>query len=151
MQFIKSTSITLLLLAMLTSCAKKSDKHSHDESATTQQHAEESKTLYLNNGEKWLVNEEMKPYILDAESILNSYVANGGNDYKQLATQLKEKNAALIKSCTMSGESHEVLHIWLHPHLALTDSLMQAKSIEEANTTITGLQNSLTSYHAYFH
>ena len=150
MNNIKSTSFTLLLFVLLTSCANKSDKHAHDESATTQQHEEESKTLYLNNGEKWLVNEEMKPYILDAESILNSYVANGTNDYKQLATQLKEKNAALIKSCTMSGESHEVLHIWLHPHLALTDSLMQASSIEEANKTITALQNSLTSYHAYF-
>lgn len=150
MQFIQSTSLTLLLLALLTGCANKSDKHTHDESAATQHHDEESNALYLNNGEKWLVNEEMQPNILDAENILSSYVATGATDYKQLATQLKEKNDALIKSCTMSGESHEVLHIWLHPLLALTDSLMQASSIEEANKTITALQNSLTTYHTYF-
>lgn len=114
------------------------------------QHDDGSETIKLNNGEKWAVNEEMKPFILDAEGILNQYTTRQSENYKILASQLKEKNGGLIKSCTMKGESHDELHKWLHPHMELIESLSKAESTDEANEIIAALQVSFASYNQYF-
>lgn len=113
-------------------------------------HDDESKALQLNSGEKWVVNEEMKPFILKAEEILNQYLESESHDYQTLATQLKEENSGLIKSCTMIGESHDELHKWLYPHIELIESLSKAESTEQANKIITDLQASFSTYNQYF-
>ncbi|MBP6091844.1 MAG: hypothetical protein KA521_11380 [Crocinitomicaceae bacterium] len=113
-------------------------------------HDDESEAIELNNGEKWVVNEEMKPFILDAEKIMNQHIESQSHDYQTLATQLKEKNSGLIKSCTMKGESHDELHKWLYPHIELIESLSKAESTEQANKFITDLQASFSTYNQYF-
>lgn len=75
--------------------------------------------------QKWKVNAEMPPYIVEAENILNAY--NSNNHYN-LDKQLKDQNKSLIKSCNMQGKSHEELHKWLHPHIQLVDERSKAES-----------------------
>jgi hypothetical protein len=108
---------------------------------------QEALQIELNNGQKWNVNLEMTPYILEAEQILLQYK---GNDYNALAEQLKNKNNGLIKSCTMDGKSHEELHKWLHPHIQLIDALEDAENKEEADKIISELKASFQTYHNYF-
>lgn len=110
----------------------------------------ETTTISLNNGEKWSVNEDMKPFILEAEAILKEYTESNSNDHKTLASQLKEKNTGLIKSCTMKGESHDQLHNWLHPHMELIESLANSESKKEADQVIDSLQRSFVIYNQYF-
>lgn len=147
------TSI-LLISSLLMSCGNASDNESKEQKETalheTQSHDDNSETVSLNNGEKWVVNEEMKPHLHEAKDILNLYTASQSEDYKTLAAQLKEKNSGLIKSCTMEGESHDELHKWLHPHMELIESLSKAESTEEANEIIADLQASFSSYDQYF-
>lgn len=112
-------------------------------SFTSKDHGE----IVLNNGEKWKVNTEMTPYILDAEQILLHY--NDG-DYKQLAEQLEAKNKGLIKSCNMNGKSHDELHKWLHPHMQLIEALDDAGNKEEADKVIAKLNKSFQTFHTYF-
>src|SRR5690554_5471571 len=76
--------------------------------------------IELDNGAKWKVNEEMIPFVHNAEAILGQYK---GGDYKKLAEQLANENKKLINSCTMKGKSHDELHKWLHPHLELVKDL----------------------------
>lgn len=114
------------------------------------QHAETKETIELNNGEKWLVNAEMKPYIEAGEQLLAKYQESNSGDYETLASGLKEKNTALIKSCTMQGKSHEELHKWLHPHLELVSELGKAGSLDEANHIVAHLQESFALFHQYF-
>ena len=38
-------------------------------------------TIELDNGQKWKVNEEMKPFLLKGKEILNEYIQNEDNDY----------------------------------------------------------------------
>lgn len=109
-----------------------------------------NETILLNNGEKWIVNKEMKPYIQAGENLLSAYVAAHSEDYKNLAEQLKEKNSLLIKSCTMQGKSHEELHKWLHPHLDLVVALGKAESQQQANELVAQLQQSFHLFHQYF-
>jgi hypothetical protein len=106
--------------------------------------------IELNNGEKWIVNSEMKPHIELSADLLNQFISNQDKDFHQLAKNLKEQNNALIKSCTMKGKSHDELHKWLHPHMELIDELSNAKNYNDAEEIISKLENSFKTYHKYF-
>ena len=85
--------------------------------------------IELDNGDKWLVNAEMKPHLEKQHDLLQDYSSTKNDDYLALANQLKEANNDLIKSCTMEGKSHDELHKWLYPHIQLIDSLSKSPSI----------------------
>jgi len=110
-------------------------------------HTQEAVSIELNNGQKWKVNTEMTPYILEAEQVLMQF---NSNDYKKLAEQLEAKNKGLIKSCTMDGKSHDELHKWLHPHIQLIKALDDPESKEEADKVVDELKSSFQTYHKYF-
>lgn len=113
-------------------------------------HENNSEELVLNSGEKWQVNEEMKPFVQHGEELVNNYVPNDENDYDNLATKLKEQNDLLIKSCTMEGKSHDELHKWLYPHLELVERLASDADKAKAEHTLKDLQGSYQRYHEYF-
>ncbi|MVZ62498.1 hypothetical protein [Sphingobacterium humi] len=117
---------------------------------TEHHHAETSEGLVLNQGEKWPVNAEMKPYAQEGEALINQYQEANQTDYKQLALQLSTQNKELVKSCTMDGKAHEELHKWLHPHLTLVKDLETASSTEQANELIEKIKQSYATYHEYF-
>jgi hypothetical protein len=132
------TRTTLLLMTLLTMGC--------NNTATTEANNTGS-TIELNDGNKWEVNAEMSPFILNGEKILQEYT---GTDYAMLAEQLAEQNAQLISSCTMSGESHNQLHAWLMPHLKLVDALKKTVNENEAKKNIADLKTSFLTYHKYF-
>lgn len=139
---------------LLFSCSNSSNEKLKNQTEAVEQNEHhqhnDNDAIKLNSGEKWLVNEEMKPFINEAEEILNHYIESQSQDYQALATQLKEKNSGLIKSCTMKGESHDELHKWLHPHIELIESLSKAESTQEAGKIITDLEASFSTYNQYF-
>jgi len=148
---IKSITVLAISLALF-SCGNTSNEKPKEQTITHEehQHENETQTIQLINGEKWVVNEEMKPHILEAENILNDYIKNNLSNYKTLAEQLKAKNSGLIKSCTMKGESHDELHKWLHPHVQLIETLEKCTNNDEAAKVIEQLNASFETYHQYF-
>jgi len=110
-------------------------------------HNDEKVAIELNNGQKWKVNEEMSPYILEGEKILKDYT---GQDYEALADELQSQNKKLIKSCTMDGKAHDQLHKWLHPHIQLIGFLEEAETATQAYTIVEQLNESFKTYHTYF-
>lgn len=106
--------------------------------------------LSLNNGQKWEINKEMTPHVIAAEEVLATYMEEGSTDYAQLAADLKEENANLIRSCTMKGESHDQLHVWLEPHIDLLGDLGNAGSVEEATAVVDKINQSFATFHEYF-
>src|SRR5690606_22737518 len=111
---------------------------------------ESSEPLELNDGERWVVNEEMKPYLSKGEELLNTYMQASQADHKELASQLQEQNNLLIQSCTMTGKSHDELHKWLHPHMALLVDLGSAESKTNADKLISEINTSFETYHQHF-
>ena len=153
----------LLGLAVVISCEKKqeekveqatteqsaTDEHAnHEAEEKSDDHAEGVK-LELNNGAKWPVNNEMKPFITETESQLNAYKPETG-DYKMLATNLSTSNDNLLKSCTMTGVPHDNLHAWLAPHMKEIEKLKNAEDREHANKIVGELKESMDEYHQYF-
>ena len=106
--------------------------------------------LKLNNGGKWEINAEMTPYIEEGMKILADYIANQETDYHTLADQLEKQNWKLIKNCTMEGESHDQLHNWLHPHMAMIEELEDAENQEEAKVAVEKLAASFDVYRVHF-
>ena len=142
--------ISILFLWSCNNSPEKSTPHQETENHTEHQHDESSEAIELNNGEKWLVNEEMKPFVLKGEELVNAYIQNNQTDYKALAQQVKDQNSQLIKSCTMGGKSHDELHKWLHPHLEIVKTLENETDATKANEIVSQLQYSYQHYHQYF-
>lgn len=113
-------------------------------------HSTSEGKLSLNNGQKWVVNAEMKPHLEQSERILNDYLTQKGAGYEKLAADLKVQNDQLIKSCTMKGKSHDVLHQWLHPHMALIENLSEEKDPKQAESIVEELEHSFKTYQNYF-
>lgn len=127
------------------------EEHDHAEQAHDDHHFNESTDpLMLNDGEHWLVNDEMKPFVQNGEELVNVYLTENQSDYDRLATELRSQNQQLIQSCTMTGKSHDELHKWLHPHMALVEELAASATVEEARNRVDELQHSYQQYHAYF-
>ena len=105
--------MSVMLFWSCNNTTEKATKKQKTETHAEHQHDESSEAIELNKGEKWMVNEEMKPFVLKGEELVNSYIQNNQTDYKALDQQLKEKNDQLIKSCTMDGKSHDELMIWI--------------------------------------
>ena len=142
---------------MILSCQQKENKAEQTaidpiEEQTEEQHiVSKVDGLYLNDGEAWLINEEMKPFVLNAKEILDGYnLIDSHQDYVSIALGLKEQNQLLINSCTMQGESHDVLHEWLVPHLELTKALEEAENKELADSLAEQLKESFASFNIYF-
>lgn len=140
----------ILLLWSCNNSTEKSTTHQETENHAEHHHDENSEAIELNNGEKWLVNEEMKPFVLKGEELVNAHIQDGKTDYKTLAEQLKDQNSQLIKSCTMDGKSHDELHKWLHPHLDIVKALENETDATKANEIVSQLQYSYQHYHQYF-
>ena len=142
--------MSVVLLWSCNNSTENSTAHQETENHAEHHHDENSESIELNNGEKWLVNEEMKPFVLKGEELVNTYIQDGKTDYKTLAEQLKDQNSQLIKSCTMDGKSHDELHKWLHPHLDIVKTLENETDAIKANEIVSQLQYSYQHYHQYF-
>ena len=155
----------ILGLAIVISCEKKQEENVTNDATKTEQTASEEKAVHedeekseeheedlkleLNNGAKWPVNKEMKPFITEKEKLLSSYQPENG-DYKMLATDLNSANENLVKSCTMTGTPHDNLHAWLAPHMKEIEKLQKADNRDDANKIVGELKESMEKYHEYF-
>lgn len=149
----KRTILFGLSIFLFWSCNNSSSKTTtdqQDEIHETHHHDESSQVIELNNGEKWVVNSEMKPFVSKGAELVNVYVQENKTDFKELTTQLKEQNNQLIKSCTMKGKSHDELHKWLYPHLELVKELDNETDTVKAKEIVVKLQNSYQQYQIYF-
>jgi len=152
----KKTIVLAMSVLLFWSCnnsgktASSNETEIHSEAQAEHQHDENSEAMELNNGKRWLVNEEMKPFVRKGSELVNTYIQQEQTDFKTLAEQLKEQNNQLVKSCTMTGKSHDELHKWLHPHLEMVKELENQTDAAKANEIVLQLQHSYEAYHQYF-
>ena len=149
----KKTILLGLSTFLLWGCNNSSEKSATDQQEeihVTHQQDDSSEAIELDNGEKWLVNEEMKPFVQKGAELVNAYIEENKTGFKELAGQLQEENNQLIKSCTMDGKSHDELHKWLHPHLELVKELENESDAVKAKEIVKQLQHSYQEYGHYF-
>lgn len=157
-----TTIFPLIMLLFLLGCSQESQKPNQDEAPQTTAeepsehkdghgHAEqEEPSLSLNHGEKWKVNDDMMVHVRSGEDAINAFESADEKDYSSLASDLKENIDLLTNSCTMTGEAHDQLHVWLMPYMALVDKMATGENDTEGEQAFSEIQASFTTFNAYF-
>lgn len=144
-----------LLATLAWGCQQRSEKQVPTTESKKPQHEHvlnngDSQELSLNNGDKWIVNEEMRPFVQKGSELVTDFYKASNKDAKVLASQLTEQNDQIVKSCTMTGKGHEELHKWLLPHMELVKSLSNSPDSVVTANLISQLQQSYSLYNQYF-
>lgn len=130
--------------------ANEHDNHNNHDKHENHQEQTSELNIELNEGEKWEVNQEMKTPIATMKTELQSYIDSKSTDHQKLAIDLDSNTNLLIKTCTMKGKSHEELHKWLVPHIALVKELTDAKNEEQANQKVKAIQDLFVVFNQNF-
>ncbi len=136
-------SSTIILVALLFSCYS----CKNDTTKTETQSVIQLEGLTLNKNEKWLANTETHVGMKRIDSILKNNTASDG---KTLGEALSKQTSYIIKSCDMTGEAHDQLHIVLVPIL---EDITDIKDIENSSALekkVTALQGLIVTYFEYF-
>lgn len=99
---------------------------------------------------KWPANKETNEGVKNMLSSIETSKANTLEDHKNLAKQLSNHKNYIIKNCTMKGDPHDNLHIWLLPLMAKIEALSEAKTIEDASKLKHSIEENINSYNNYF-
>ena len=136
-------SSTIILVALLISCYS----CKNDTTKTETQSAIQQEGLTLNNTEKWLANTETHVGMKRIDSILKNNTASDG---KTLGEALSKQTSYIIKSCDMTGEAHDQLHIVLVPILEEITDIKDIENSSELEKKVTVLQGLIVTYFEYF-
>lgn len=111
----------------------------------------EVQTLSLNAGEKWIPNPETTAGIDRMLAIVSGKVATENLTlYAEMGKDLNLEMRTIFTQCTMKGEGHEQLHLFLIPLVKQFRALENSKNQEEAFAKITSITSHLNGYSNYF-
>lgn len=105
--------------------------------------------LTLNNNSKWLVNLETDIGVKRMDSIVKQFDARETKNYMELGNSLSNQTNYIIKNCTMTGKSHDQLHVVLVPMLDQISILKTATS-SEASEAHENLKALIQAYFKHF-
>ena len=136
-------TITIVIVAVLFSC------HSckKDTAKTETQSVIQLEGLTLNSTEKWIANTETHIGMKRIDSILKNNTALDG---KTLGEVLSKQTSYIIKSCDMTGEAHDQLHIVLVPILEEITDIKETENSLVLEEKVTVLQGLIMTYFEYF-
>ena len=106
--------------------------------------------LRLNNGEKWIVNNATQIGVAKMDSILKSFNSNKDENYLGLGNNLSQQTSFIIKSCDMTGEAHDQLHVVLVPMLDEIYILKDSNDFEEQKRAVNNLELLIDRYYEHF-
>ncbi len=141
--FISRILISLLLSIISFGLLAATHEHSHE-------HDNQAVELKLNNGSKWEMDAHTRKMSTTMETTF--FTADHTNlvNLKALGVQLEEQIGDLIKGCTMTGEAHDQLHVFLSDYVPTVQKLANAKNYDKAKSTAIKLKGSLETYRKHF-
>jgi hypothetical protein len=111
----------------------------------------EEKTLSLNDGKKWIPNQETTDGVTRMLAIVSSKVeAENLTSYAEMGKRLNLEMKTIFTQCTMKGEGHNQLHLFLIPLVKQFRALENAENEDEAIAKITSITTHLNGYSNYF-
>lgn len=103
--------------------------------------------LVLDNGKKWLANQETTNGIKNMQEIVGNYAKDDNITAEQLSDELQQELNGIFNKCNIEGEAHEQLHNYLVP---LISKLESVKSQEFSDDQLKEIQTHLRMYFNYF-
>ena len=122
--------ILLCLSVLIISCSEAPENIT--DTATQEQAQSElaqwEQDIKLNQGAPWRANKATSVGIVNMYGIIVESAPTSHNDYKEMADALNQEMNMLIQRCTMTGPSHDNLHVYLEPLLKKLTELKEAET-----------------------
>lgn len=130
------------------------DKHHNKHTSKAEEKKRHAvKTLALNNGKKWDVDQTMKENMNAINlqfNILNTLISSKKvttDDYSKLSKIISDSTQTIAANCKMEQKKDETFHTVLGDLLAVSEDLKDAKKIKQATEKLT---HALKTYTQYF-
>ncbi len=147
----KTKFILLTVLAVFfLNCKNKTENEISNSSKDKEETVNESAKLILNNGQKWIANNETHIGIENMDSIIKAFKPDANKDYLALGESLSKQTSFVIKNCSMKGEPHDQLHVVLVPMLDEISILKESKNIDDLENALNNLETLINDYFAHF-
>ena len=106
--------------------------------------------IALNNGIKWEANLETTFGVDAMGKLISETKTDSIEDYRNLGNALNEIKNDIVQECTMTGASHDNLHVFLHPLIQKIELLQKTPTTDEGATIKESINGHLKSYYTYF-
>jgi hypothetical protein len=150
MQSTQLINVLLVVTTLLISCGDDSAKSQtpDDDSHSSHRSSTPDEGLRLDNGNRWKMDDHTRAiFVKMAKSFLDSdYLSLEGDSLKSAGSDLKVHVGELIRGCTMTGEAHDQLHVYLTGYIPAVAALSETGRIEDAKK----VKNYLEIYDQYF-
>lgn len=123
-------------------------EHAHQEIASTKDSWLEE--IELDNGNLWNANPETIEGVENMRRHIQTASLSDAESYRKLGEKLNEEKNYIVRECTMTGASHDNLHMWLHPLIEQISTLSDTPTVEEGNYLVTDIEERLTRFYDYF-
>lgn len=159
----KLTILTIAISMMLVACneTKKTEEKRVDN--TEQNEHKETQTIdeshlnnawtdvmVLNDNKKWTANKETNQGVVAMLSLIRNDKSSTAEGYKKLGNALNKEKNMIIKECTMKGESHDNLHVFLMPLIDKVELLQNTVDKETGDKIKANLLEHMELYDIYF-
>jgi len=154
----KAAILGLVLSISLLGCKQTQKEETTITEQTTAEQKEDSQggqnnwmsQIQLDNGSKWKANIETTEGIQAMSSRIAEDESISIKHYKKLASDLNDFKNNIIKECTMEGESHDNLHLFLVPLTDKIETLGEVNSVHEGAIITRDIREHLEVYYNYF-
>ncbi len=106
--------------------------------------------LKLDNGKKWVVNNETHIGITKMDSIIKAFSNGDKKNYPKLGKDLSIQTSYIIRNCNMQGEAHDQLHVILVPMLNEISILKESNNKQENKKALKNLEGLIDDYFNHF-
>ncbi|HEY9168725.1 MAG TPA: hypothetical protein VIN72_04500 [Lutibacter sp.] len=132
---------------------EQADEHQKETPAnkqTDEHELEGDEVLQLNNGNLWEANLETTEGINKMKLLIKSFSERDNMEaYTNLKHNLEKEFGTIITKCTMTGEAHNQLHIYLVPMKDLFEG-MGAPDLNSRKESLDKINQHLEEYAKYF-
>lgn len=106
--------------------------------------------IELDQGAKWAANVETTLGVSQMQSAMETSKTEEVSDLHKLGGALNEIKNMIVKECTMTGPSHDNLHVWLYPLISKIEQLQKVESVESGQQMLAEIGEHLDKYYEYF-
>lgn len=145
--------LTLSILSLILNSSYAEENHSKHHNKAEEEKRHSVKSLSLNKGKKWDVDQTMKEKMGAINTQFNKLkflISNKkatANDYSELSKTISDSTQAIAANCKMEQKKDETFHTVLGDLLSVSEDLKDSKKLNRAAEK---LNHSLKIYTEYF-
>lgn len=135
MKVICTTISILMCVSFLAACDDNSQAQSKESRASYSSSIASEEILSdlsLNSGEKWRMDSHTRSSFVKMKTFSLSVDYTDEEELKRAGSKLQTQVDTLIRGCTMDGEAHNQLHMYLVPYIAAVESLSRSGEEKDA-------------------